>query len=374
MHRLGRSCVLTLLFTACAAGQTRTATLRGAAPWLLSPGIAVVDVAFGSQPCVLGRRGEVRCRAGRGEWSDVPLPAPATAIAASVEGTCALLADGRVHCWGCAAACGVTDAAASERATVDFTRLNPPPAKIIGIVVGASRACAWTRDGDQICWGDAGCERVGQEGYGYSATMSPLHFCSSNWINPSLFRTRLPSGSVQILEPAPPGRIPVWLGTDGHVHPDFAAPPGATARVVDLAGAGALTPMMNHLDFASSTGIRATLDDGHLCAVFETGEVTCWGAPLFRAAGYSITFSLKAVQVAVGERTACARSEDGTVRCWGRAAGDPRAPREDGGASSDVPREMPLPARAEVVRVAPGERDTACAVAAGTVACWGDPL
>jgi len=308
---------------------------------------------------VLGRGGQVRCATREGSWGDVPLPDVATAIAAGTGGTCALLRDGRVQCWGC----DRPNEIGSESATFDFRRLDPPAGRVRGVSVGASQACATTTDGEILCWG-----------HWFNRYAETSNMCDPQWL--VLSRGQRSNAAYRVIAPpAAPDGLLIWLGRDGRVHPRAAEPPDPIGPILDLGGAGALAPTMGSLDIRPSEELGAKLGAGHLCAALEKGELACWGADLFGADAYSVAFPMAAVQVAVGNRHVCARLRDGTVRCWGQPWATPAAPIADGdGRTESEPYEIPILRGVAVVRIAPGNRDTACAVAEGAVTCWGDPL
>jgi hypothetical protein len=116
------------------------------------------------------------------------------------------------------------------------------------------------------------------------------------------------------------------------------------------------------------------------CAVLASGRVACWGAP----AGDDATLGLGALgvartpiyvaglddatRVAVGGDFACALRKSGTVACWGHNdRGQLGAP----GPGGPIPRA--IPGLEGVTALDAGWRQ-ACAVAAGTVRCWGEPF
>ena len=86
----------------------------------------------------------------------VPLPAPAIAIAASLDGhSLALLADGRVYSWGANfyGQCGLgTD---TDRELLPQPVIAPLPANIVAIGAGANHSLALDADGNVWGWGYA---------------------------------------------------------------------------------------------------------------------------------------------------------------------------------------------------------------------------
>ena len=80
--------------------------------------------------------------------------------------------------------------------------------------------------------------------------------------------------------------------------------------------------------------VDLALGQKHTCALFDTGDVKCWGLNNHGQLGYAHTSSLgissvpsawdnvelggKAVQITAGSYHTCALLDTGRVRCWGR--------------------------------------------------------
>lgn len=141
-------------------------------------GQATALAAGAAHTCAIVAAGEVTCwgggqsgQLGRGEAGSaltggprVPLPAAATALAAGADFSCALLADGRVVCWGGGARGQLGDGTTADRAA-------PGPAvalpgKAAGLAAGAHHACARLASGGLACWG---ANDAGQLGMGDTA-------------------------------------------------------------------------------------------------------------------------------------------------------------------------------------------------------------
>ena len=137
--------------------------------------------------CVLRSDGSVLC------WGDnsqqqlgVPLPtlsavpqlvklpagAYAVAISAGEHHTLALLKDGRVLCWGNAAACGVQTM--NGTGPVAIGNLDPPGNFPTAISAGATHSCALMSDGSVRCWGSNYDGALGTPATEYAATATPV--------------------------------------------------------------------------------------------------------------------------------------------------------------------------------------------------------
>jgi alpha-tubulin suppressor-like RCC1 family protein len=188
-----------------------------------------------------------------------------TQIASSYASPCALLEGGSVRCWGPVAGSGVDRY--TPAAEHPLVALGVPAMGIIS-GVGGRRACAITAAGRLRCWGGG---VYGLVGYAYEID------------NVGVTPGDLPT-------PAKLGDVP--LAGDG--------------RVVGIAPGG-----------------------GHTCALLDTGKVRCWGANEFGVLGPGGPERVRAkdaVEIDVGGRVAeiaagafftCAVLDTGRVRCWG---------------------------------------------------------
>ncbi len=94
----------------------------------------------------------------------IPLPGAATAVSGGLEGSCALLASGRVRCWGLGGSgeIGVGSLADAFRPDTDVSGITDA----VEINGGFFGTCARLRNGDAYCWGrtsvgDAPCDVAG---------------------------------------------------------------------------------------------------------------------------------------------------------------------------------------------------------------------
>src|SRR5207248_3361921 len=85
--------------------------------------------------------------------------------------------------------------------------------------------------------------------------------------------------------------------------------------------AAALIPRLAAAEPPSAKALavrQLALGQDHGCALFENGQVRCWGkdgrSELIEGIGAN---QPRAVEVAAGSSHSCARLGDGTVRCWG---------------------------------------------------------
>lgn len=105
---------------------------------------------------VFGTQALDQCTTGRGDPfpcaltpRPIALPGPARLIAVSAAGSCAVLEDRRLVCWG-------------SRFHASVTPVTGVPADIVELGVGGSTGCARTAAGEVWCWSLTGRERVAQ--------------------------------------------------------------------------------------------------------------------------------------------------------------------------------------------------------------------
>ncbi len=296
----------------------------------LGAGVVVTAVGVGAaHTCAVLATGAVSCwgagaagQLGHGAATSAAAPPPpfdlpskVTAIAAGDDFSCALLADGRVVCWG--------SGARGQLGTGDITSRAAPGAavalsgKATAIAAGNGHACVVLENRTLACWG---ANEAGQLGVGDTQDRTrPAAVALGDVV---AVASRLDSTCVLLGNHG----VRCWgsnargqLGLGDAL--DRAAPPDAS---IDL-GTGRV---------AAAIAVGAAFT----CALLDTAQTKCWGdnqaaqlgAPL-RAPAYGDgpnelgDFLASAVQgggrsvraIAAGRAHACAVLDTGDVRCWG---------------------------------------------------------
>ncbi|MCC6996325.1 MAG: hypothetical protein IT370_17070 [Deltaproteobacteria bacterium] len=291
--------------------------MRGCSGWALVMGVAgtlaLAGAGCGGRARPGGAGGAGATTAARPGSSPSPAPSPASspgpvvapvalpeppdvvALAAGASHTCALLASGRVSCWGASGRLG--DVSALRGRVSDRVRWSVPAlvsgvTDAVAIDAEAGRTCVVTRTGAARCWSAPEHQRWGHD-LGTVAGVSDAvevalgehHTCA-----------RLRSGAVSC-----------W--SDGG---------GAPARVARLPAV-----------------VELTAGPQHSCARDAGGQIYCWGdgsgGQLGGAASSTAALKLPvtdAVRVAAGGLLTCAARQSGKVTCWGeRWIGDPHLSR-----------------------------------------------
>jgi alpha-tubulin suppressor-like RCC1 family protein len=256
---------------------------------------------------------------------DVPLDEPVTQIVASGEYTCALLASGRVRCWG-ASPQGETGQGLDHSSIGDDELPTAYPALDLGgRVTQLSNAngppCALLEGGSVRCWGPV----IGSTADSY--TPAAKHPLVALGISAVHLRSSAGAGHTCAITAA--ARLRCWGGGSygevgyGFDIGDVGVTPGkmpTPARLGDVPLAGNV-----HVTEVAPGG-------AHTCAVLDTGKVRCWGTGEFGVLGpgspeyvlardaVEVDVGGRVVEIAAGAFHTCAVLDTGRVRCWGTNA------------------------------------------------------
>lgn len=278
-------------------------------------------------------------------------------VAAGEDHTCAVLSDGKVHCWGSNANGKLGDGTIAARMT-------PTLAADIGVAavnveVGRDHSCAIYVDQTVRCWGS---NYFGQLGNGL----------------------RDDTGEQSTVVPT------VVSGLDGLQVLDFSARQWINCVVTSdgLLRCWGRIPRLDEQDTLVPTALEGTYPRAltvsagywHMCATFLDNSLRCWGSNSESQMGGTpeeepiMTPMLvdgigDVLEVSAGYGATCARADDGGVMCWGRN-GDGQV--GDGTQS----RLVTMPTQISIVPVAPAFGISTgygftCAPFADGVRCWG---
>jgi alpha-tubulin suppressor-like RCC1 family protein len=298
----------------------------------------------------------------------VSLPKTATAIAGGNQ-TCALLSDGSVYCWGYDFFGGVGNGTATTSSPLGVAT----PAKVMGLPVPASaiasgsyHACAISA-GKPYCWG---WNQAGQLGDGTTttrATAAPVSGLTG--------ATALAAGYQHTCALAN-GGVSCW-GDDSF---------GQTGD--NMSNTSYATPQSVPLDTSRTTQSLAA-GTYHTCLLFAGAVTYCWGLNdegqlgrgYFSTAGTfgdgkpaAVNGSIFPTAIAAAGELSCALNGDGSIQCWGD---DQLGETGDGVVIATQPPGLNAPGTAVSLAGAATAIGTgkffACAVAQnGSVWCWGD--
>ena len=264
------------------AGQLGTgndaSALAPPAPAIALPGPAISVAAAADASCALLASGDVACwgAGGRGQLGSgdltgraapagvVSLPAKATALAAGAHHVCALLASGRIACWGAndSGQLGLGDTMDRSRPSL----LDAGAARVVA--AGGDTTCALVAGGAVLCWG---ANDRGQLGLGDAVARSA----------PPAGAVALGSGRTASAFAVGGAFACAVLDTSqAKCWGDNQAAELGTLSTAPASGDGP-DEMGDFLPETSQGGGRSVLGvaagRAHACAILDTSDVRCWG-------------------------------------------------------------------------------------------------
>jgi len=321
--------------------------------------------------------------------TDVVLPAPARAIGAGADFTCALVddtVDGQVYCWG-------NDGGDQDR-NGDGTRGNSDyrvgrPVRhvesAVDLAVGYWHACVALEGGGVRCWGQNASAELGAD-----PAADPPPMCSG-----AAGGCAQLDGSSEVLGIAAATAVAAGLGSSCALVADGAVRcwgynVESSLSVDSGAGEVVETPLPVEVGGADVVGFGALASKGtrtyggaqfrpHVCGV-QAGRVACWGANDHGQSStnaativpVSRSLAIDDVQVVApgADHTCAIYGADRRVTCWGR---NDDGQLGNGTAGADVrgPDDRPIADFDDVCSLSAGERHTCATRADGSVWCWG---
>lgn len=327
--------------------------------------VASVSVG-GAHGCALLADGKVKCwgynalgAVGSGTASTTPVTTPtgvsgitnATQLSSGGYHSCALLADGTIKCWGRGVEGQLGDGAAANSAT---------PVTVSGIsnatqvAAGGYHSCAVLSDKTVKCWG---WNFSGQIGNG-SATNANTPVVVGGLANV----VQIEAGANDTCAVLSDGTVRCWgYNAFGQV---------GDGTLVDRSTPTAVLGI--------TTAKQVTVGDFHACAVLADSTMKCWGYNFSGAVGDGTTVN-RATPVAVngistatqadaGDHT-CAVLSSGVLACWGANSSGQLGNGTSSTAASPTPAQVP--GLSNVSQVSANSSETCVLLVDGTVDCWG---
>ncbi len=271
---VGHSCALTASGLSCwgdgTSGQLGDGSMGArATPGPVSGAITPSWLATGHAHTCVVASGAVRCWGdnasgqlgdGTGTTRNVPtptlaLPAVATQVEARGDWSCAVLADGRLACWG-------DDRSGQLGVDIPTTMYSRTPLVVSGldnvveVAMGSSHGCARRGDGVVLCWGRGSNGQLGDGSTGATVHLVPA---PTSAMPPA---AEIAAAGDHTCARTVAGEVYCWgdnfsgaCGQDGFVTPTIRAP----ARVAGISGA-----------------LEIAMGDSHTCARVAAG-IVCWG-------------------------------------------------------------------------------------------------
>jgi alpha-tubulin suppressor-like RCC1 family protein len=375
-------------------GQTSADACRGADEGHSVP--VLTQVALGaSHSCAILDDGSVSCwglnsngQLGDGtrspslepEKSSMPLGRKAVEIAVGSYHTCTLLDDGTVRCWGSNEFGQLGDGTTIERTTPVSVNLGQGKSAL-SVSSGESHSCAILNDRSVKCWG---LNSNGQLGDGTTTDRSsPVQVAMSGektiMVSAGSYHTCAISidRTVMCWGDNWNGQIGDGTNTDSASPVVIAVPSNSSAVSLD---AGALHTCLGMNDGSmfcwgynaygqlgnggfdnSNTPMASPLSTNlllsrvqvglfHSCAIFDSGQVSCWGdnsigqlgdeTQIGRPTPGIVGLGTNATSISVGQRHTCAILDDASLHCWGAneagQVGDGSSLNRDGPVAIDL--------------------------------------
>ncbi len=389
---LGALLLIVALAPQGASGEQAGSKLRRLQAGLLDAG--------SSHTCALLAGGRVRCwgsgdegRLGYGNTNKigddetpgsvgpVNLGRKAVAITAGTNHTCALLAGGRVRCWGYNFE-GRLGYGNTDEIGDDETPGSVGPVKLgrraVAISAGGSHTCALLEGGVVRCWGQG---FYGQLGYGNKNDIGDDETPGSvGQVDLGGKAVAISAGTTHTCALLVGGKVRCWgYGGDGRL--GYAN----KKNIGDDETPGSVGPVK-----LGGKAVAISAGESHTCALLKNGRVRCWGYGGTGGLGYANTNSIgddetpasvglvnlgrKAVAISVGSHT-CALLEGGRVRCWGAGTygrlgyGNTNSIGDNETPGSVGPVDLGPGRRA--VAISAGSFHTCSLLKGGAVRCWG---
>ncbi len=325
-------------------------------------------------------------------------------ISAGERHTCALLADGRVKCWGYGLYGQLGIGSSSMRGdgpeemgdALPFVDLGSSGELAAEIAVGSSHVCALLVDGRVKCWGSnddgqLGLGDIDPRGVQPGEMGDDLPFVDLGASGERV--TQLSAGRAHTCALLESGRVKCWGD-------NFAGQLGLGAATRQGDAPGEMGDALPFVDLGASGERVSQLVAGQYltCALFENGRAKCWGTGLYGPLGLGDGFARGTrpnqmgdflpfidfagepiVRLAAGGFHVCAAFSNGRAKCWGDNNSGALG-LGDTSARGDEPNEM-ADALPFVDLGSDGERVTqltvgynhACALLESARAkCWGD--
>ncbi|RKG83683.1 RCC1 domain-containing protein [Corallococcus terminator] len=293
----------------------------------------------GNHTCALLDTGLVRCwgqntygqlgynskdNVGDGEpvasFGYVNLGGPAIRIAVGGEHSCAVMATGKVRCWGRnhhgQLGYGHTNSIGDDEQPWKAGDVNIGDVTATDVVAGAAHTCALLSNEKMLCWGYNLWGQLGQtHALNIGGTELPG---SAQQVTPGGPVSQITAGINHTCALLKTGTVRCWgANSSGQMGT------GQASGAILLKDAGPI-------DLGTSA-LQVSAGGNHSCALLSTGSVRCWGLATYGQTGYGSTTARNtpgaavdldgatAYQVATssGNHT-CALLSTGKARCWGQ--------------------------------------------------------
>jgi alpha-tubulin suppressor-like RCC1 family protein len=307
----------------------------------------------------------------------------ARAVAASEIHTCAILDNGRVRCWG-AGLEGILGYGNPDTIGDDELPSSAGPVRLggkaVAITASGTHTCAILAGGKVRCWGTGVGGRLG---YGSTDTIGDNETPASVgpvFLGPGRKARTITAGGGHTCALLDNGRVRCWgVASNGQLGY------GNLNNVGDNETPGSVVPVS-----LGRKAVAVSAGEYHTCAILDNGKVRCWGRGSFGELGTGSTGTIgddelptavpaisfgrrKAVQVSAGYEISCVVLDNGKVRCWGDATdGKLGLGNPDVIGDNELPTAVaPIKLGRTAVAVSAGWGHACALLDNGRLRCWG---
>jgi alpha-tubulin suppressor-like RCC1 family protein len=242
-----------------------------------------------------------------------PAPVVARALTGAFRGTCAVMTDDSVRCWGTPAGPDLSTLTSSRPAAV------PGLGTVTELVAGYQHYCAVVSGGGVYCWGSD----ISDGSAAATTEPTPKHLTRVSSVQ------HMATGILDFCALLPTGTIDCWPDTNQAVNLTNVAAirfGGFTGCALDMQSSMSCWGQLNG-DPTSTTGAAfkvltnvrdMVISEGSVCALQGATDVTCWSDPTQPPAALSGVGQV--LKLVAGPSAICAILTDHTARCWGNIA------------------------------------------------------
>ncbi len=331
------------------------------------------SITTGEQTCALLDTGGLRCwgsgtngAIGDGGLTNRLTPVNVTgltsgvsAVSSGIYHVCALLNTGAVRCWGYNNKGQVGNGQSSVVTPVST------PASVTGLSSGVAAisagnnfTCALLTNGGVRCWGDNSEGQLGNGTLTDSSSPVAVSGLSSSAVS-------IATGSRHACALLTSGTVQCW-GTNSSLELGNGNPIDRSMTPVDVQFLGA--------------GVKSVAAGAsHSCALFNAGNVKCWGSNSYGQTGSSFlhwrtgvadvgNLNSSAISIDLGTFHSCAVLSTGEARCWGL---NNNSQLGDGGTTNTHLPVTVSGLSSGVTSISAGVSYSCATISDGGVKCWG---
>jgi len=307
----------------------------------------------------------------------------ARAVALGEKHACAILDNARVRCWGDGSGgrlgYGNPDTIGDNELPSSVGPLDLG-GKARAIAAGEFHTCAILASGKVRCWGSGAGGRLGYGNENDIGDNEAPGSVAPVFLGTGRTAVAISAGGGHTCAILDNGRVRCWgfghLGALGY---------GNENDIGDNETPGSVAPVFLG---TGRTAVAITAAEYHTCALLDNGRVRCWGLNDVGQLGYGnmedigdnelpgsvgpVSLGRKAIAVSGGYEYACALLDNGRIRCWGdNPAGQLGYANDEDIGDNELPSSAgPVQLGGLAVSVSAGWEHACALMATGRIRCW----